>query len=44
MLSLAWRGVGSGLGSLPEAGGGVCGGVGAAAADTGEGRKQKWWG
>jgi len=42
LLSLAWCGVGSGLGSLPEAGGGVCGGVGAAA-DTGEGRKQKWW-
>jgi len=44
LLSLAWRGVGSGLGSLPEVGGGVCGGVGAAAAaDTGEGRKRKWW-
>jgi len=39
LLSLAWRGVGSGLGSLPEAGGGVRRGVGAAAADTGEGRK-----
>jgi len=43
LLSLAWREVGGGLGSLPEAGGGVCGGVGAAAADTGEGRKRKWW-
>jgi len=38
----AWREVGGGLGSLPEAGGGICGGVGAAATDTGEGRKQKW--
>jgi len=39
LLSLVWREVGGGLGSLPEAGGSVCGGVGAAAADTREGIK-----
>ena len=39
LLSPAWSEVGGGPGSRPEAGGGVCGGVGAAAADTGEGRK-----
>jgi len=43
LLSLVWREVGGGLGSLPEAGGSVCGGVGAAAADTREGIKRKWW-
>jgi len=31
------------LGSRPEAGGGVYGGVGAVASDTGEGRKRIWW-
>jgi len=44
LLSPAWSEVGGGLCSRPEAGGGVCGGLGAAAADTGEGRKRKWWG
>jgi len=41
LLSLAWREVGGGLGSLSEANGDVCKGVGVAAVDTGEGRKQK---
>jgi hypothetical protein len=39
LLSLVWCEVRGGLGSLPEAGGGVCGGVGAAAADTREENK-----
>jgi hypothetical protein len=39
LLSLAWSEVGGGLGSRPEASGGVCEGVAAAAADTREGRK-----
>ena len=43
LLSPAWSEVGGGLGSCPEAGGGICGGVGATAADSGEGRKLKWW-
>jgi len=43
LLSLAWSEVGGGLGSRPEADGGVCRGVAATAADTGEGRKRKWW-
>jgi hypothetical protein len=42
LLSPAWSEVGGGLGSRPEAGGGVCGGVSATVANTGEGRKWKW--
>ena len=42
-MSPAWSEVGGGLGSVPGTDGDICGGVGAAAADTGEGRKQKWW-
>jgi len=38
-MSPTWSEVGGGPSSRPEAGGGVCGGVGAAVADTGEERK-----
>jgi len=43
LLSLAWSEVGGGLGSRLKAGGDVCRGVVVAVADTGEGRKRKWW-